>query len=154
MQLGLPKRLCFHYRGHGFNPGGETKDSTCCAVWKNKNKINVFKNTEVIRKNCLNNWKWLPLGEGTWKGSEGDATSFILCFIIFATFKKHCIGNPLVVRWLVLHTLLLRAQVWFLMGELKPHKPSGVAKNPQTNKNHCTYINLMEMKEKDWGGAL
>ena len=35
--------LCFHSRGHGFNPWLQNYDPTCCTAWpKNKNKQIIF----------------------------------------------------------------------------------------------------------------
>lgn len=89
-------------------------------------------------------------GEGTERKDMREMLFlFILCFIIFATFKKHCIGNPLVVQWLVLHTHTAEGLGLIPYGGTKTPQAKWYGKkiHKQTNKNHCTYINLIEMKE-------
>ena len=88
-------------------------------------------------------------GEGTERKDMREMLLFfILCFIIFATFKKHCIGNPLVVQWLVLHTFTAEGLGLIPYGGTKtPQAKWYGKKSTNKNKNHCTYINLIEMKE-------
>ena len=50
------------------------------------------------------------------------------CFTLFYKINNDDSGNSLVVQWLGLHTLTAMGRVESLVGELRSHKPRGLAK--------------------------
>lgn len=82
-------------------------------------------------------------GEGTERKDMREMLFlFILCFIIFATFKKHCIGNPLGVQWLVLHTHTAEGLGLIPYGGTKTPQAKWYGKK-STNKQTKTIVHIL-----------